>query len=100
MLEPDNQHSIHPGPGRSTAPNLTAFCRLDELGLEVVGQRVEPGRAVLACRVVESDQWCRRCGSEGQARDSALGFRNLTNYIARSLLEIGGFKPHLHPRLG
>jgi hypothetical protein len=27
---------------------------------------------------------------------SALGFRNLTNYIARSLLETGGFKPQLH----
>ena len=22
---------------------------------------------------------------------------NLTNYIARSLLEAGGFRPHLHP---
>ena len=33
-------------------------------------------------------------------RGSALGFRNLTNYIARSLLEAGGFRPRLHPRLG
>ncbi len=32
-------------------------------------------------------------------RGSALGFRNLTNYIARSLLETGGFKPALHPGL-
>ncbi|OIJ37117.1 ISL3 family transposase, partial [Rothia kristinae] len=32
-------------------------------------------------------------------RGSALGFRNLTNYIARSLLEAGGFRPHLHPHL-
>ena len=32
-------------------------------------------------------------------RGSALGFRNLTNYIARSLLETGGFRPALHPRL-
>jgi len=31
-------------------------------------------------------------------RVSALGFRNLTNYIARSLLETGGFRPQLHPR--
>ena len=31
-------------------------------------------------------------------RGSALGFRNLTNYIARSLLETGGFKPQLHPQ--
>ena len=28
-------------------------------------------------------------------RGSALGFRNLTNYIARSLLETGGFRPRL-----
>jgi transposase len=33
-------------------------------------------------------------------RGSALGFRNLTHYIARSLLEAGGFRPRLHPRLG
>ena len=52
--------------------DLTAFCRLDGLGLEVVGQRVEPDRAVLACRVVESDGWCRRCGAEGVVRDSIV----------------------------
>ena len=51
-------------------PDLTAFARLDELGLEVVGQRLDPDRAVLACRVREPDQWCRRCGREGAARDS------------------------------
>jgi transposase len=32
-------------------------------------------------------------------RGSALGFRNLTNYIARCLLETGGFRPWLHPRM-
>jgi transposase len=32
-------------------------------------------------------------------RGSALGFRNLTNYIARSPLETGGSRPHLHPGL-
>lgn len=32
-------------------------------------------------------------------RGSALGFRNLTNYIARCLLEVGGFRPQLHPQL-
>ena len=31
-------------------PDLTMFCRLDGLGLEVTGQQVEPDRAVLACR--------------------------------------------------
>jgi len=53
-------------------PDLTAFARLDELGLVVVGQRLEPARAVLACRVLEPDQWCRRCGCEGGARDSVV----------------------------
>jgi len=53
-------------------PDLTTFCRLDELGLEVVGQRLEPDRAVLACRVVGPDQWCRRCGIEGVARDTVV----------------------------
>jgi hypothetical protein len=50
-------------------PDLTTFCRLDELGLAVMGQRLEPDRAVLACRVVDPDDRCRRCGGEGVARD-------------------------------
>jgi transposase len=45
---------------------------LDELGLEVVGQRLEPDRAVLACRVVEPDEWCRRCGCQGAPRDTVV----------------------------
>lgn len=53
-------------------PDLTTFARLDELGLEVVGQRLEPDRAVLACRVVEPDQWCRRCGCQGAPRDTVI----------------------------
>lgn len=32
-------------------------------------------------------------------RGSALGFRNLRHYIARCLLEAGGFRPQLHPGL-
>ena len=55
-----------------TAPDLATLCGLDELGLEVVGQRLVPARAVLACRVVEPDQWCRRCGGEGSPRDSVV----------------------------
>jgi transposase len=51
-------------------PDLSVFCRLDELGLEVTGQRLEPDRAVLACRVLEPDGWCRRCGCEGAPRDT------------------------------
>ena len=53
-------------------PDLTTFCRIDELGLEVLGQRLEPDRAVLSCRVVEPDQWCRRCGCEGSPRDTVV----------------------------
>jgi hypothetical protein len=53
-------------------PDLTTFCRLDELGLEAVGQRLEPERAVLACRVLEPDQSCRGCGCEGASRDSVV----------------------------
>ncbi len=54
------------------AADLTTFCRLDELGLEVTGQRLEPNRAVLACRVVEPDRWCRRCGCQGVPRGSVV----------------------------
>jgi transposase len=56
-------------------PDLTTFCRLDGLGLEVTGQRLEPDRAVLACRVVDADpgdRWCRSCGGEGVVRDSVV----------------------------
>ena len=55
-----------------TRPDLTTFTRLDELGLVVVGQRLEPTRAVLACRVVEPDDWCRRCGCEGIPRGTLV----------------------------
>jgi len=53
-------------------PDLTSFCRLDELGLEAVGQRLDPDRALVACRVVEPDEWCRRCGCQGTARDTVV----------------------------
>jgi transposase len=32
-------------------------------------------------------------------RGIALGFRNLTNYVARALLHSGGFRPQLHPQM-
>ena len=53
-------------------PDLTTFTGLDELGLEVVAQYVEPKRAVLACRVVDDDRWCRRCGCEGIPRGTVV----------------------------
>jgi len=56
------------------SPDLTTFCRLDKLGLVVVGQRLEPDRAVLECRVVarEDDPFCRGCGAEGAARGTVI----------------------------
>ena len=41
------------------------FCRLDELGLVVTGQRIEPRRE---CRIVGPDDFCRACGAEGVPR--------------------------------
>ena len=38
----------------------------------MTGQRIESDRAVLACRVVDDDRWCRRCGCEGAPRDSVV----------------------------
>ena len=49
-------------------PDLTTFCRLDDLGLQVVGRQLQTDRAVLACRVTDPDRWCRRCGCGGPAR--------------------------------
>ena len=53
-------------------PDLSAFTRLDDLGLEVTGQRIWPDHAVLACRIAGEDRWCRRCGCQGQSRDTVI----------------------------
>ena len=52
------------------APDLTTFCRLNELGLVAVSQDLTRSRAVIECRVVDTDPWCRGCGEEGVVRDS------------------------------
>ena len=53
-------------------PDLSAFTGLDDLGLEVIGQRVGDDRTVLACKVVGEDRWCRQCGGEGVVRDTVV----------------------------
>ena len=53
-------------------PDLSAFTRLDDLGLEVTGQRMWPDRAVLACRIVGEDRWCRRYRCQGICRDTVI----------------------------
>jgi transposase len=55
-----------------SCPDLDSFCRLDELGLSVTGQQVADNHAVLACRVLEPDDWCHTCGGHGVARDSVV----------------------------
>ncbi|TNU72770.1 ISL3 family transposase [Miniimonas arenae] len=75
-------------------PDLTKFCHLDDLGLEVVGQHLAPDHAVLACRVLDADDgsegWCRRCGCQGAPRDTVtrrlahvpLGWRPTTLLVS------------------
>lgn len=78
-LEDEGSYTPHPkdldvpnATGRAgfACADLTTFCRLDGLGLEVTGQQLHPDRAILACRVADDDSWCRRCGEQGVSRDS------------------------------
>ena len=48
-----------------SAPDVTTFCGLDTLGLEVTGQQVASSLVTLECQIVEPDNWCHRCGCEG-----------------------------------
>lgn len=52
--------------------DLTTLTRPDEHGLRVTGQRLEPDRAVLACKIAAEDPWCRRCGAQGVPRGSVV----------------------------
>jgi transposase len=52
--------------------DLTTFCRLDELGLVATGQSIEPRRAVIECRIVEPDDFCRVCGAQGVPRGTVI----------------------------
>ena len=53
---------------------------------------------MLACRIVEPDQWCRRCGCEGVARDRVtrrlsqepLGWRTTTLLLTIRRYQCGG----------
>lgn len=38
----------------------------------MLGQRVDPDGTPLACRVVEPDDWLRRCGCHGVAPDTVV----------------------------
>ncbi|MDQ2816441.1 MAG: ISL3 family transposase [Actinomycetota bacterium] len=51
-------------------PDLDSFCRLDRLGLTATGQHMGDDATVLACRVLEADDWCHECGAQGVLRDT------------------------------
>lgn len=53
-------------------PGLGAFTRLDDLGLDVMGQGVGDDWTVLACKVAGEDRWCRQRGGEGVVRDTVI----------------------------
>lgn len=53
-----------------SSPCLDEFCRLDRLGLTVVGQHVAPDHTVLACLVVAPGDECPDCGARGSVRDT------------------------------
>lgn len=52
--------------------DLSAFCSLDGLGLDVTGQYVTGDLAVLSCQVLGEDRWCHECGCQGRPRDSVI----------------------------
>jgi transposase len=70
VLDAAHQEDLDVPDATFAAPDVTRFARLDGLGLEVTGQFLEPDRAVLACRVIDPDHLCRRCGGLGSPRDT------------------------------
>lgn len=79
----------------SLPTDLGWFCRLDEAlkqrAPDILAFFDRPGTPNGPTEAIN--------GRLEHLRGRALGFRNLTNYIARSLLEAGGFRPRPHPRL-
>ena len=70
-------------------PDIDSFCLVDQLGLTITGQRLEERQAVLECRVLHHDPWCRECGAEGVSIGTVvrrlahvpLGWRPTTLFI-------------------
>ncbi len=55
-----------------TTPDLDAFCQLDRLGVSAIGQSVQAHSSALECRVLDPDDWCRRCGQQGVPRGTVV----------------------------
>ena len=83
--------SLSAGVPRALTELITLGCTLKKRSADVLAYFDRPGTSNGPTEAIN--------GRLEHLRGSALGFRNLTNYIARSLLETGGFRPQLHPRL-
>ena len=72
-------------------PDFDAFCMLRDSGVTIIGQHITAEQAALECRMVDQDQFCRRCGAEARARDSIV--RRVTH------VPVGWRPTQLHLRL-
>ena len=90
---PAHQADRQPQPGRPRRPQRARHARPDlkRRAADVLAYSGRPGTSNGPTEAIN--------GRLENPRGSALGFRDLTNYIVRSLLEDGGFRPQLHPRL-
>ncbi len=80
-------HSVPAAPSEPITPGRTPKQR----GHDVLAYSGRPGTSNEPTEAIN--------GRLEHLRGPAPGLRNHTNYTARSLLESGGFRPRLHPRL-
>ncbi|GAB3583625.1 hypothetical protein GCM10027579_14900 [Calidifontibacter terrae] len=83
--------SISTGVPKALTEITTLGCTLTKRSADVLAYFDRPGTSNGPTEAIN--------GRLEHLRGSALGFRNLAHYIARSLLETGGFRPQLHPGL-
>lgn len=89
------RRTLHTGAGLLTGKQkdrlLALFAAEKQRGDDVLAYSGRPGTSNGPTEAIN--------GRLEHLHGPAPGFRNLTSYIARSLLESGGFRPRLHPRL-
>jgi len=81
--------SISHGVPKALTELITLGRTLNKRALDVLAHFDRPGTSNGPTEAIN--------GRLEHLRGSALGFRNLSNYIARSLLETEGFRRYLHP---
>ncbi|OAV56457.1 ISL3 family transposase [Enteractinococcus helveticum] len=72
-------------------PDFDAFCMLRNFGVTVTGQHLDHDQTTLECRIVDRDNFCRRCGAQARVRGSVV--RNVTH------VPMGWRPTQLHLRL-